>query len=357
MVGPGRTNGPIYVLSMNRRSTMTDGSFHVGGERGRIVLNGTITDSASTALGDAYAAAAVVPGIELDCAGIEHIDVSGMNELIKLRLRAGAQGRKITAVGVGPELMDVFRATRTVEAFAPRAAKSQVAYDKARLAAWARPIERISLSEVPETAVNLNVDGLGVVGPVQGFGQLWEKTYRVRLTGSAATPPEVVQALKDNFPSLQPPQNRFFPSSRGIAPGEVVLINAHTPVGLISTGVWVVYADSGSFTFMTPQGHPESGWVSFTAYEADGCTVAQVRGFARANDPVYELGFRLMGSKEQERIWTHVLESLARHFGVPGWVRMTKTCVGPDLQWDQALNVWYNAQIRTMLSSFRRAFS
>ncbi|HQI80698.1 MAG TPA: DUF1990 family protein, partial [Deltaproteobacteria bacterium] len=152
-------------------------------------------------------------------------------------------------------------------------------------------------------------------------------------------------------------QNRFFPTSRGIAPGETVIINAHTPAGLISTGVWVVYADSGSFTFMTPQGHPESGWVSFTAYEADGVTVAQVRGFARANDPVYELGFRLVGSKEQERIWTHVLESLARHFGVPGWVRMAKACVGPGLQWDQALNVWYNAQIRTMLSSFRRAFS
>jgi hypothetical protein len=64
-----------------------------------------------------------------------------------------------------------------------------------------------------------------------------------------------------------------------------------------------------------------------------------------------------VGSKEQERIWTHVLESLARHFGVPGWVRMTKACVGPDLQWDQALNVWYNAQVRTMLSSLRRAFS
>ncbi len=336
---------------------MTEASFQARGEKGRIVLKGIITDSASAALGDAYAAAAEVPGIELDCSGIEHIDIFGMNELIKLRLRAGIQGRKLTATGVGPELMDIFRATRTVEAFAPQPAKSPVAYARERAASWARPIERISLSEAPEGAVNLNVDGRDVVGPLQGFGQLWEKTYRVRLTGSAATPADTVQALKDHFPSLQPPQNRFFPTSKGIAPGEVVIINAHTPAGLISTGVWVVYADSGSFTFMTPQGHPESGWVSFTAYEADGGTVAQVKGFARANDPVYELGFRLVGSKEQERIWTHVLESLARHFGVPGWVRMTKTCVGPDLQWNQALNVWHNAQMRTMLSSFRRAFS
>lgn len=118
----------------------------------------------------------------------------------------------------------------------------------------------------------------------------------------------------------------------------------------------MVYADDESFTFMTPQGHPESGWVSFTAFEEHGNTVAQVKGFARANDPVYELGFRLMGSREQERIWTHVLESLAQHFGVPGWVRMDKSCAGPDLQWNQAVNVWYNAQMRTILSSLKRAF-
>ena len=336
---------------------MAETMSHVHGDDGRIVLEGVITDSVSGALWDAYGSSGKGTGVVLDCTGIEHVDIFGLNELIKLWLRARADKRSVRATGVSPELMNIFRATRTEDAFAPQPGTGPYVYSSEKAAAWAKPIERIELTDAPEGAVNLNVDGLAVVGPVQGFGQLWEKTYRVRLSGSRATPADAVAALKAHFPSFQPPQNRFFPSSRGIAPGEVVIINAHTPGGLISTGVWVVYADDESFTFMTPQGHPESGWVSFTAFEEHGNTVAQVRGFARANDPVYELGFRLIGSKEQERIWTHVLESLAQHFGVPGWVRMHKTCAGPDLQWNQAVNVWYNAQMRTMLSSLKRVFT
>lgn len=336
---------------------MSESTYHVRGEDGRIILGGIISEAVSGALGDAYGASGRGRELTLDCAGIEHVDILGLNELVKLWLRARSQRRTVCATGVCAWLMDVFRATRTDEAFAPEPGTGPAAYSPQRAAAWARPVGRIRLAESPEGAVNLNVDGLAVVGPVQGFGQLWEKTYRVRLSGSRATPKDAVDALRTRFPSFQPPQNRFFPTTGGIAPGEVVLINAHTPAGLISTGVWVVYADDESFAFMTPQGHPESGWVSFTACEEYGHTVVQIRGFARANDPVYELGFRLMGSREQERIWTHVLESLAQHFGVPGWVRMYKTCVGPDLQWGQAANILHNAQMKTMLWSLKRAFS
>jgi hypothetical protein len=40
--------------------------------------------------------------------------------------------------------------------------------------------------------VNLNVQGRREVGALQGFGKLWQKTYRVRLAG-------VVEAWKENF--------------------------------------------------------------------------------------------------------------------------------------------------------------
>lgn len=333
--------------------------FQVSAEKSRIALSGTIGAEASGALCDAYASAEPAPEITLDLSGVEHIDIPGINELIKLVLRARAHGRILLAEGLGSELADIFHATCIDEAFLVKAGPSGAggsSYDKARASAWARPVERLSLRDVPEGAINLNVDGLRVSGPIQGFGQLWEKTFRVRLAGVDASPREVIKVFKENFVGLQPPQNRFFPTSAGLAPGAVVLINAHTPAGLICTGVWVVYADETAFTLMTPQGHPESGWVSFSAHEEDGCTVAQVAAFARTNDPLFEVGFRLMGSREHERIWTQVLESLAAHFGVPGWVRMQKACVGPDLQWDRVHNVFYNAQIRTMLTSFKRAF-
>jgi hypothetical protein len=214
---------------------------------------------------------------------------------------------------------------------------------------WSPVVETLRVVSVPTGATNLNVEGHRVVGPLQGFGRLWQKTYRVRLAGVATTPAEVVRAWKERLPEFQPPQNRFFPSVAGVRPGEVVLLNA-TLTGLpVDTGMLVLYADDESFTLMTPQGHPESGWVTFSAHEQDGAVVAQVQSIARANDPVYEIGFRLFGARAQERIWAHVLTAVAAHFGVAAPVEVVKTCVDPRCQWRQTRNLWHNAAIRSLL--------
>src|SRR5918911_1162095 len=181
---------------------------------------------------------------------------------------------------------------------------------------WAGHVETLTVAAVPRGAVNINVEGRRVVGPLQGFGALWQKTYQVRLRGEGLTPAQVIQVWKERFPEFHPPQNRFYPSVAGVAPGEVVLINASLQGLPVGTGVMVLYADDESFTLMTPEGHPESGWVTFSAFgdDADPTTiVAQVQSMARANDPIYELGFKLGGSRAQEEIWTHVLTSLAAH--------------------------------------------
>jgi hypothetical protein len=81
---------------------------------------------------------------------------------------------------------------------------------------WAHRVERLVISDVPEGAVNLNVDARREVGALQGFGQLWQKTYRVRLTGAGVTPKEVVEVWKEKFPEFQPPQARFYPSLAGV---------------------------------------------------------------------------------------------------------------------------------------------
>ncbi len=226
---------------------------------------------------------------------------------------------------------------------------------------WAKSGENLKVGELPREATNLNVEGRRVVGPLEGFGQLWQKTYRVRLSGTSVTPTEVVKVWKEHFPEFQPPSNRFYPSVAGVQPGEVVMINAMTPGGPVSTGVMVLYSDEESFTLMTPQGHPESGWVTFSAFEEDGVTVAQVQSLARANDPIYEMAFRLIGASMQEQIWTHVLTSLARHYDVQGAVSVQKTCVDPKLQWSGFKNLRHNAQIITLLytlgTPFRWVFS
>ena len=224
---------------------------------------------------------------------------------------------------------------------------------------WAVGRNVLRVSDVPAGAVNLNVEGRRVVGALQGFGQLWQKTYTVRLTGAEVSPEEVVALWKREFPIFHPPESRFYPSLDGVAPGEIMLINASVQGMPVYTGVMILYSDDVSFTVMTAEGLPEAGWNTFSAYEEDGTTVVQIQSLARASDPIYEVGFRLFGSTAQERIWTYVLSTLAARFGVRERVHLEKTCVDPQLQWFRVANVWHNAGLRsvvyTIASHIRKA--
>jgi hypothetical protein len=216
---------------------------------------------------------------------------------------------------------------------------------------WARKVSSLKLGDVPSGAINLNVSGKQPVGPLQGFGRMWQKTYRVRLMGVKVLPAGVIKVWKERFPEFWPKGNRFYGPLTGIAPGEVGLINMALPGGMpLSTGVMVLYADEESFTFMTPQGHVFAGWITFSAHEEDDGTVAQVQVLIRANDPLYELGFRMGASKNEDRFWEHTLRSLATFFGVEApKVETQSICVDHKIQWSQAKNVWHNAGVRTTL--------
>ncbi|HVN53122.1 MAG TPA: hypothetical protein VMT46_02235 [Anaerolineaceae bacterium] len=228
---------------------------------------------------------------------------------------------------------------------------------------WANPVNRLKFQgQVPPEAIKVNVDGLELTGPLHGFGQLWEKKFSVRLSGVSATPAEVIRTWKENFPRFWPKGNNFYAPVSGLTAGDVALLNLAIPgtrYPLLSTGVMVIYADDESFTFMTPQGHMFSGWITFSAFEDNGCTVAQAEALVRATDPIYEIGMRVAGSKEDE-FWQQTLTALAAHFGVAGQVQTRITLLDPRLQWSEAYNVWRNAGVRSVLyrlgSPFRRLF-
>jgi anti-anti-sigma regulatory factor len=221
---------------------------------------------------------------------------------------------------------------------------------------WSPPLDKMRVPAMTAEAINLNVEGRKAAGPVQGFGQLWLKTYRLNLEDVKLTPEEVIKIIKSNFPAFQPPQNRFYPSAKGIRPGEIILINADTPGGMVATGVLVLYANEHTFTFITPQGHPEAGWVTFKASEENGHTVMQIQGLARASDFIYEIAFRIAGSSLQQQIWTHVLNSLAKHIGSKSGVQFNKQCLDSLLQWSKLFNVFQNAQIFSMVYSMTHPF-
>ncbi len=215
---------------------------------------------------------------------------------------------------------------------------------------WAQRVTTLKVDNVPDGAVNLNVEGRRVVNPLMGFGPLWQKTYQVRLRGVAAQPVEVVRVWKARFPEFQPPENRFYPALAGVEPGQIVLLNASMRGLPVDSGLMVLYADDESFAFMTPEGCPEAGWIMCSAFEDEGDTVAQVQTQGRSNDPIFEFGFRFLGgARQQEKIWTHVLRSLAANFGAQSQVELRKTCLDPRICWSRAPNVWHNATVRSVL--------
>jgi hypothetical protein len=222
---------------------------------------------------------------------------------------------------------------------------------------WAKPTPTIEVSEIPSGATNINIEGKRRSGAMQGFGRLWQKTYRVRLEGSKSSPAEVMQIWKAKFADFQPPENHFYPPMTGIKPNDVLFIEAKVPafpgtpsILPIASGVTVLYVDETMFTVMTPEGFPVAGWNTFSVIEEDDVCVAQVQSLERASDPIYEMFDRFFGAAgQQEKIWKTVLTNLANHMGTTNRVTFEKVCVDDKIQWSHVSNIWNNAGARTML--------
>ena len=216
---------------------------------------------------------------------------------------------------------------------------------------WAKPVDRLAMGAVPDEAINLNVSGKRLTGPLQGFGQLWQKTYRLRFEGADPSPQEVVSVWKREFGSFWPDNAHFYAPFSEIAPGEVGLINNDVAGGqVLSTGVMVIYADDESFTFMTPEGHVFAAWITFSAErEQDDATAAQVQALVRASDPFFEAMLMAGGHGVENRHWEATLSNLAARFGASGEPTTAQVCVDPKRQWRQAGNIRHNSAIRSGL--------
>lgn len=200
------------------------------------------------------------------------------------------------------------------------------------------------------------VDGRRVSGPVQGFGKLWQKTVRAPLTGIDVTPEQVVARWRERYGEYWPEGNEFRSPLAGVAPGEIALLSARTAGLTLSTGVLVLYADDTSFAFITPEGHPFAGLITFSAdRDQEGTTCAQVQLLLRAHDPMIEVGMALGGHRKEERLWLAAVGALVRSFGVtePD-VRLTSVCVDRRRQWRRIGNLRHDAALRALAHPFRR---
>lgn len=220
---------------------------------------------------------------------------------------------------------------------------------------WARPVLAFHVGEMAEGTPRGNVEGRRPVGPLQGFGQLWQKSYRVSVPGP--TPEELIDTWKEDFGEFWPKNNTFYAPAGGIAPGEVAVIVGGRGPTKVTTGVRVIYADERSWTYMNPEGHPWAGMITFSAHEGEqGETVAHIQLLVRANDPLYEIIFPLYASRAEDKIWLHMLTQVATRFGVEDPEPEMKVAkLDKRRQWNRFGNIWKNSFIRTLLRRDRKS--
>ncbi len=133
---------------------------------------------------------------------------------------------------------------------------------------WAKPIAKLQTSDIPAGALNINVDGKPLTGPIRGFGQMWQKTFRARLDRASRSRRRPSSPTGNRTsPVIWPKGNTLYVPTAGIVPGETAVINTTLPGNILvmATGVRVIYADDESFAYMTPAGHPFNGMITFSA--------------------------------------------------------------------------------------------
>ncbi len=213
---------------------------------------------------------------------------------------------------------------------------------------WAKSVPHLQVTNVPEGAVNLNVEGRRLTSPIQGFGKMWQKTYSVAIPAEIVSPTELIATWKQRFPEFWPERNYFYGPLTAIQPGDVALLNMSMPGRLtLSTGVMVLYADDESFTLMTPEGHMFAGWITFSAAASGDTTVAQAQVLMRASDPLFELALAMGGHGQENQFWQQTLRAVAEHFEHDGPVETRVVCVDERRQWSRWRNLRHSSAIRS----------
>lgn len=222
---------------------------------------------------------------------------------------------------------------------------------------WAKPVDTFHVEQPAEGAPIGNVEGRRPIGPLQGFGQLWQKSYEVRIPG--VSPETVIATWKERFGEFWYPSQTFYAPPGGMSPGQVAIVGGGKGPTRVTSGVRVIYADDRSWAYMNPEGHPWAGIITFSAHEdGDETAVAKVHLLVRANDPLYEVGFKLYTSRLEDKIWAHTLGQVARHFGVEEpEVTTHVVLVDRKRQWSQFGNLTKNSAIRTLFRRDRRRIS
>ena len=320
--------------------------------------SGDITSASEADLMAAYGLAVAngATAVVLDFSRLDYMNSGGIGLLVTLLVRAQRSGGRLVATGLSDHYRQIFELTRLDEAIeiiddeaaavrrrrlTDRGGRHGRTDDRSRLrsqrrrpnppqshaanrdaANWAQPVDRLSAAGVAG-AKDDAVTGKRVSGPAAGL----RPAVAEDIHASGSTASETSRRRRSSppgrnaFPTFWPKGQRFYAPLSGIAPGEVALLEIQPVPGApvrLSTGVLVLYADDESFTFMTPEGHTLSAWITFSARRDGDVTIAQAQALERPSDPFDELAYKLGGNRQNNRFWQATLRNLATAVGVDG---------------------------------------
>jgi anti-anti-sigma factor len=359
---PGRTGMGNACLVESRKA---------GEETVILDIRGDLTLSCEKNLSRAFSEGMAAAGrILLNLSALTRMNAEGAGLLLVNASKAARKGIAVSACGLPSPFLDVFHLTgldglitlyndeedalccrRFLEKSGLMPGPVSATDQTLPLSGWAKSVDRLSLSAIPAGAMNINVHGRHTSSPVNGFGQLWEKRYRLRLHTTDLEPRQIISLWRAEFAAFWPKGNHLFTSEKAsIAPGTTALLNLALPGGLVlATGLTVIHTDDTSFSFMTACGHIISGWITFSCFRKKDSTFIQVHPLFRASDPLMELGFRLGAAAQEDRFWHETLGNLARRLGTHGDVAQQNALIDPDIQWHKFANLRYSAAIRSSL--------
>jgi anti-anti-sigma regulatory factor len=192
-----------------------------GDERVLVVpLEGRLTGGSDVRLLDAVTrAAGLSRALALDVASIGSIDLGGACSLVKLLVWAERTGTRVGLFGAGASVRHALKITGLAGAVPLFRTEAEAL---AALRAEGRPPPPSALPDGGEatfdsswgwaatprgSAPKASLAARRAVGPMDGFGPLWENVHRVRLTGAPDDPEDIAEVWRREFAAFWPPGN------------------------------------------------------------------------------------------------------------------------------------------------------
>lgn len=164
-------------------------------------------------------------------------------------------------------------------------------------------------------------DGHRVQLPRDGYGVLFHRRYSVTIDRPRLRGRKLMDRVKVDLPDFSPRLLASFKKIRGhprvMRVGDEYDI---TILGPWNGGVRVAEVTPTSFTFVTLEGHPEAGQITFAVtphLTRPGAIVFEINSWARSRDMLVSLGYKegKIGKEVQKNAWVTFCERVVEASG------------------------------------------